>query len=182
MNVWQKKVADISYVKIVGKVNSLFFSYKNKLDNLWCVWQIHWNLSQHPLLSENISIHTTKINHQRKKKKITKMTRHHQSFSYIPFFTITTVVFTTATLTASHPFIKCSLTTLKLMSITKTCFFHHCLALRLLNPTILDFCCTHKQTDRSHSCVNILFPLLLKNPTKHTVCKARPCPISVILC
>lgn len=69
MNVWQKKVADISYVKIVGKVNSLFFSYKNKLDNLWCVWQIHWNLSQHPLLSENISIHTTKINHQRKKKK-----------------------------------------------------------------------------------------------------------------
>lgn len=43
------------------------FSYKNKMLSVWSVWQKHWNLSKHLLLS--VSITLLKINHQRRRKK-----------------------------------------------------------------------------------------------------------------
>ena len=75
--------------------SKFFFSYKNKMDNLWCVWEIRWNLSQHPLCSGNISIHTSKKKKNVKeaeKKNLTKMYRRHWSFSCFPFATLTSVV------------------------------------------------------------------------------------------
>ena len=75
-----------------------FFSYKNKMNNLWCVRQKHWTLSQHPLSSENVSIHTSSTI-----KKTKWITSPLLKFSCFPFKNLHCTFLTSIWSTCSPP-------------------------------------------------------------------------------
>lgn len=140
-----KKVADIIYVKIVGKVKSFFF-FHTKIKRTICDVCDKYTETFHSTLSEweHWNSYFSFLNKPSKKggekNKNHQMTHHHQSF--VPSSPLP------QSLKPSHH--------IKDVRHRNLLFPRRCPFLCLLDPTFLEFCCT-KQTQISSRCERSFF-------------------------